>query len=80
EQKKQLADDFPGTFEVAVHREWVPGTPRQQETFTYNRCALATVVYAQYDSPGDHRLAFDPGRPIALRLEAWDIVQRNTLP
>lgn len=80
DEKKKLAEDFPGTFVVALHREWVPGTPRQTARYEYGSGALATFVFALYDSPGDHRLVFPPRGPVILRLETWNVVRRESLP
>lgn len=78
--KKKLIEDFPGTLVVALHHEWVPGTPRQTTRYEYGSGALATIVFALYDSPGDHRLVFPPGGPVTLRLETWEVVRRESLP
>lgn len=73
EQREQLARDLEGKADLSNHWEWVPWVPGEPGTLElnipYHLGANAAVFYADYFSPGHHRLLADIHKPICLRFE-----------
>lgn len=67
EQQSQLERDFPGAFDRA-RWEWVPGQQVGRQEIEYRAGAKAAVVFADYLTPGAHRLRLDPRAPSRLLL------------
>lgn len=73
DQREQLARDLEGKADLSNHWEWVPWVPGAPGTLElnipYHLGANAAVFFADYYSPGDHRLLADIHKPICLRFE-----------
>jgi len=69
EKRDQIQRDYPQDTSVHVWSwEWVPGqiVPETELPWKYN--AVGAFVFADYLSPGDHRIGLDPFSHIVLRL------------
>ena len=64
-------DQFLADYGEALHselREWVPGQPDPTLILTYHPGARRLVLFADYDTQGDHRATVDPQQPFRLVL------------
>lgn len=52
--------------------QWVPGQWVGRQPFEYRVGALSSIVFASYDSPGDHRAQLRPDRSFRLLLGPQD--------
>ena len=71
-QREQLARDLEGKADLSHHWEWVPWVPGSEGleiNVPYRLGANAAVFYADYYSPGHHRLLADIHKPLCLRFE-----------
>lgn len=66
-QAGQLRRDFPDAFDLS-HWEWVPGQQVGRQEIDYRAGAKAALVFADYLTPGAHRVRFDPRQPSRLVL------------
>ena len=54
------------------HWEWVPGQPGLKVRFNFKRNARGGLIFANYQSAGDHRARFNPHRHLRISLEEKD--------
>jgi len=69
EQREQILRDNPkraGSWSW----EWVPGQEVGQLTLEFNLGSAGGLIFADYLTPGEHRLAFDPHEHFRLTLGA----------
>jgi type VI secretion system protein len=73
-KRQTILRNYPGT-ESFLSRYWelVPGQPRFQEELSFAVGARATVVFANYASPGDHRVLMDPHQDLYIHLGETDV-------
>lgn len=69
EKRTQILRDHEGALQ-AWPFEWVPGQEVEPLALRYEIGADRAVVFADYYSPGPHRLLVDPHRGVRLLLEA----------
>ena len=67
QQREQWKRDHPGAFE-AWGWEWVPGQAVPRQVAEYRAGAKAALVFADYLTPGTHRVQLDPHAPARLIL------------
>jgi type VI secretion system protein len=65
--REQWRRDYPAAFELWGW-EWVPGQPVARQVAEYRAGAKAALVFADYLTPGAHRVEFDPHSPARLIL------------
>lgn len=73
DQREQLQRDYPGAFD-AWSWEWVPGQDVPSQELRYGLGVKGGIVFADYLTPGSHRMVVDPHRPLRLELERDDFV------
>lgn len=73
-KRQTILRNYPGT-ESYLSRYWelVPGQPRFDEDLSFAVGARATVVFANYSSPGDHRVLMDPHQDLFIHLQETDV-------
>jgi type VI secretion system protein len=54
--------------------EWVPGQTVAPIRLPRRHGALAAIVYANYQEPGDHRWRVDPNRNLRIDLEESEVI------
>lgn len=69
EKRAQILRDHEGALQTWDF-EWVPGQQVEPLALRYEVGAKRGVIFADYFSPGPHRLLVDPHRGIRLLLEA----------
>jgi hypothetical protein len=57
--------------------EWVPGQPVEPVTIEYRIGARKVILFADYRTAGEHRLAIEPQQPFRLVLRANDLVRED---
>lgn len=75
-ERDQILKDFGRQLEA--HRwEWVPGQPPTRAVLRFRRGVRGAVAFADYQSAGDHRLAFNPSRDLLVTLgeDSWTLDQ-----
>jgi|HubBroStandDraft_6_1064221.scaffolds.fasta_scaffold51483_4 type VI secretion system protein len=74
EQREQLRRDFPGG-DAFTEWEWeyVPGQAPPLTVIEVDGRAAGAVIFANYRTPGDHRLRIGPQRKLRIELGAEDV-------
>jgi type VI secretion system protein len=70
-QREQFLADHGGALQSEL-REWVPGQPVPPFILSYHPGARRVVLFADYDTQGDHRATIDPQQPFRLVLGEKD--------
>jgi type VI secretion system protein len=70
--REQYRRDLDGDLEV-FSWEWVPGQQVARQQAPYRPGVKASLVFADYFSPGDHRVLVDHRRPFRLVLGEKDL-------
>ena len=69
EKRHQIELDYPKETGLAAGRwEWVPGQEVQVDRVTVKFETVGGVIFANYFTPGTHRAAIDPRKPILVTL------------
>ncbi|MBV9497129.1 MAG: hypothetical protein JOZ54_23040 [Acidobacteria bacterium] len=71
-KKQQIVADHPDGISVQSW-EWVPGQPVEPVTIEYRSGARRIVLFADYNSDGQHRAAIAPQTPFRLTLDKDDL-------
>lgn len=71
-KKKQFLADHPGELAIVAHREWVPGQKVDPFRVDYQSGAHHVIVFAHYQSEGEHRQALASPQPFRLLLGEHD--------
>lgn len=71
-RREDLSRDYPGGFDAWSY-EWVPSQCVELPALQYSVGAKAVVVYADYLTPGSHRVVLDAHQPFRLALERDDL-------
>jgi len=53
--------------------EWTPGQEIPKQTITYHAGAKKVVLFADYQTDGEHRATVDPQQPFRLVLGERDL-------
>jgi type VI secretion system protein len=68
-RREALKRDYPGATGFSSFLwEWVPGKRTITQKLRFKRAPKGVVLFANYITPGDHRVRVEPGRAIALHL------------
>lgn len=72
-QAEQLKKDNPNQIDF-IKWELVPGQSKEEQTITPTRMdGVGALIFARYNSPGDHRVAISDERQVRLNLEKVDL-------
>jgi type VI secretion system protein len=71
EKRAEFQRDHPKSY-VSWSWEWVPGQDVPPQKLSFGVGARAGILFADYLSPGSHRVRFDPHQNVRLRLAATD--------
>ncbi len=75
EQREQYLRDFSKADLQTFRWEWVPDQSASVQEFRYRRGARSALVFAGYDSPGEHRVIVDaPNSSLRVTLNDSDFV------
>ena len=72
-KKQQLVKDYPKGLDVQKSWEWTPGQEIPKQTITYHAGAKKVVLFADYQTDGEHRATVDPQQPFRLVLGERDL-------
>jgi type VI secretion system protein len=72
-KKQQLVKDYPNGLDVQKSWEWTPGQEIPKQTITYHAGAKKVVLFADYQTDGEHRVTVDPQQPFRLVLGEGDL-------
>lgn len=74
QKREQIKQDFPNTKSISVRSwEWVPGQVVPDIKVAMRRPPRLILVFANYSSPGPHRAAIPPSKPMELLLAREDL-------
>jgi len=77
EQREQLHRDDPsGQLFTEWEWEYVPGHPPPPVVIEVDGSALAALIFANYRTPGDHRIRLAPSRKLRIELGNEDVKVR----
>jgi len=71
-KKKTFLADHPKEL-VVISREWVPGQTVDQQTISYTPGVRKVIVFANYQSGGEHRAVVPPQQPSMITLGETDL-------
>jgi type VI secretion system protein len=70
-KREQFLRDHPGGVD-AWRWEWIPGQEVAEQELQVRVGAKGGVVFADYVTPGEHRMRIDPHQPVLLTLRTAD--------
>jgi type VI secretion system protein len=74
QKRGQVREDFPKASSISVQSwEWVPGQVVPALQIPMRRPPRAILVFANYSTPGAHRIRIDPKKSAALVFDREDI-------
>lgn len=77
EQREQLHRDDPsGQLFTEWEWEYVPGHPPPPSVIEIDGASVAALIFANYRTPGDHRIRLGPQRKLRIELGDEDVTVR----
>ena len=77
-KREQFLRDYPDGVD-SWRWEWIPGQEVAELELPVRVGAKAGVVFADYATPGEHRLRIDPHQPVRLTLRTADFTLEGSL-
>lgn len=77
-KREQFLRDYPDGVD-SWRWEWIPGQEVAELELPVRVGAKAGVVFADYVTPGEHRLRIDPHQPVRLVLRTADFTLEGSL-
>jgi type VI secretion system protein len=73
QKRQQIRRDFPKESSISVKEwEWVPGQVVREISMPLTRSPRLLIAFANYSSPGPHRVKLDPRAPVLITFDRND--------
>lgn len=74
QKRDQIEQDFPKAKSISIRSwEWVPGEVVPDIKVPMRRPPRSILIFAKYATPGPHRAALAPNKPVIVQLAREDI-------